>query len=175
MDNISLSSHFGAIAGITQAELEATFVPEINALQKERPDICGQIKDWYNGYTWNMRTWVYNPFSLLKFMRDPIFQNYWYETGTPSFIFKLLNERTLYDVEGIEMGRLDLSTFDVKNADPGPLLFQTGYVPLKNISSNNKIFELGYPNLEVKESFLNGLLSSYREIYPTGSMRVIVK
>lgn len=92
LDNISLSSHFGAIAGITQAELEATFVPEINALQKERPDILGQIKDWYNGYTWNMRTWVYNPFTLLKFMRDPVFQNYWYETGTPSFLFKLLKE-----------------------------------------------------------------------------------
>ncbi|UAY55489.1 ATP-binding protein [Arachidicoccus terrestris] len=173
--NITLSQQYGDIVGITQKELEMNFKQEIAELQKNNSYILKQIKDWYNGYTWDMKTWVYNPFSLLNFMAEPIFDNYWYETGTPTFLFKLLKNGQFYDVEGMNIGRLDLSTFDIKNADPGPLLFQTGYVTLKDISADNKILELGYPNLEVKESFLNGLLSTYREIYPTGSMPVIDK
>ncbi|SEA56744.1 PD-(D/E)XK nuclease superfamily protein, partial [Arachidicoccus rhizosphaerae] len=128
---------------------------------------------WYNGYTWNMKTWVYNPFSVLNFMDDPIFDNYWYATGTPTFLFKLLKKSKLFDVDGMRIGRSDLATFDISNADPGPLLFQTGYLTIKKTSADRKVIELGYPNEEVKESFLNGLLSTYREIYPTGSMPVI--
>src|SRR5690606_12527083 len=173
LNNITLNTHYGGIVGITQQELEENFAPEITELKKEHPDILPQIKDWYNGYIWNLKTLVYNPFSVLNFMDDPIFDNYWYATGTPTFLFKLLKKSKLFDVDGMQIGRLDLSTFDISNADPGPLLFQTGYLTIKKISADNKVIDLGYPNLEVKESFLSGLLSTYREIYPTGSMPVI--
>ncbi|WP_091395923.1 ATP-binding protein [Arachidicoccus rhizosphaerae] len=173
LNNITLNTHYGGIVGITQQELEDNFAPEIIELKKENPDILPQIKQWYNGYTWNMKTWVYNPFSVLNFMDDPIFDNYWYATGTPTFLFKLLKKSKLFDVDGMRIGRSDLATFDISNADPGPLLFQTGYLTIKKTSADRKVIELGYPNEEVKESFLNGLLSTYREIYPTGSMPVI--
>jgi len=160
--NITLTPEFGALVGITQQELEEYFSQEIEAFQKDRPDILTQIKDWYDGYTWDMKTWVYNPFSLLNFMIEPDFDPYWYETGTPTFLIKLLKKEWKYDVESYQMGKLALSNFDTKNPNMGALLFQTGYLTIKNISPDRKIYDLGFPNLEVKSSFLNGLLGAYR-------------
>ena len=161
--NITLAPQYGAITGITQEELEKSFATEITELQKSHPDILAQIKQWYNGYTWNMQTWVYNPFSLLNFMASPVFQNYWFETGTPSFLIQILKKHQMYDVEGIRMGSLALSTFNIDHPNPGSLLFQTGYLTIKNISASGQVYELGYPNQEVKASLLDGLLSEYRE------------
>ncbi|HTN37533.1 MAG TPA: AAA family ATPase [Arachidicoccus sp.] len=171
--DITLVSQYGGIAGITQVELEKNFAQEISALQKDRPDILSQIKDWYNGYTWNMQTWVYNPFSLLNFMAEPVFRNYWFATGTPTFLLSQLKKRSQYDVEGIRMGSLALSTFDVDNPNAGALLFQTGYLTIKNISPDGQVFELGYPNREVKASLLDGLLSTYREISSQDSVALV--
>jgi len=161
--NITLVPQYGALVGITQQELEENFSGEISELQKTKPDILAKIKDWYNGYTWNMQSWVYNPFSLLNFMAGRVFQNYWFETGTPTFLIRQLKKRAIYDVEGIKMGSLALSTFDTDHPNPGSLLFQTGYLTIKKISSDDQLYELGYPNREVKASLLDGLLSLYRE------------
>ena len=162
LDNITLTTHYGGLVGITQTELEANFSPEITELKQETPDILSQIKNWYNGYTWNMQTRVYNPFSLLNFMIEPVFRNYWYSTGTPTFLFKLLKKMALYDIEEIRIGSLALSDLNIESPKAGSLLFQTGYLTIKNISPNGQIFELGFPNREVKASFLDGLLSTYR-------------
>ena len=169
LDNITLSSHYGGLVGISQTELEESFAPEIAELQKSRPDIINQIKDWYNGYTWNMKEWVYNPFALLNFMADSKFRNYWFATGTPTFLMKALSRRKVYDVENIQMGELGLSTFEPGRADSSSLLFQTGYLTIKDISPSGQVFTLGFPNREVKNSFLDGLLSAYRQTYPAGS------
>ena len=162
LDNITLEPQYGGLIGITQQEFEANFSEEIAALQKDRPDILTQIKDWYDGYTWDMKTWVYNPFSLLKFMKYRDFDPYWYETGTPTFLIGLLKKELKYDVETYQMGRLALSNFDTKNPNMGALLFQRGYLTIKNISPNRKVYDLGFPNLEVKSSFLDGLLGAYK-------------
>ena len=150
--NITLSQQYGDLVGITQQELEDNFVVEINELKKETPEILKELKQWYNGYTWNMKTWVYNPFSILNFMAEPVFDNYWYETGTPTFLVKQLKKLDIYNVEGIQMGSLELSNFDVDNPNPGSLLFQTGYLTIKSISPSRQVYQLGYPNREVKAS-----------------------
>lgn len=163
LDNITLQNQFGDIVGITQQELEENFSGEIAELQKKEPDILAQIKDWYNGYTWDLQTSVYNPFSLLKYMRYRKFQNYWYETGTPSFLVKILRKHTIYDIEGMVLSDLSLSTFDTEHPNPGSLLFQTGYLTIKGTLDDGDLYKLGYPNREVKESLVDGLLSAYRE------------
>ena len=173
--NITLVPQYGGLVGITQQELEENFSQEITEMQKSRPDILARIKDWYNGYTWDMQTWVYNPFSLLNFMAGPVFQNYWFETGTPTFLLSQLKRRAVYDVESLEMGSLALSTFNTENPNPGSLLFQTGYLTIKNISSDGQLYELGYPNREVKASLLDGLLSIYREASWEDSLGLVAK
>ena len=162
--DITLSNPFGTIAGITQAELERDFAQELAALQLENPDILEDIREWYNGYTWDSRkTRVYNPFSLLNFMADPVFRNYWYATGTPTFLFEQLRLRQLADMDGVRATANRLSDFNTDQLDMASLLFQTGYLTIRKELVPHQHFELGYPNREVRESFLEGLLNVYRE------------
>jgi len=160
--DITISNPFAAIAGITQTELERDFAPELTELQKENPNITDQIREWYNGYTWDSKTRVYNPFSLLNFMADPVFRNYWFTTGTPTFLFEQLKLRKLSDMDGARASANTLSEFDTDTLDMASLLFQTGYLTIRRELVPNQLFELGYPNREVRESFLEGLLNSYR-------------
>ena len=170
--DITISNPFGTIAGITQEELERDFAPEIAALQEETPVILDRIREWYNGYTWDGKTRVYNPFSLLNYMADPVFRNYWYATGTPTFLLQALRKRQAYNVERLRLGELALAVFEPDNPNPGALLFQTGYLTIKTISPDN-VYELDYPNREVKTSLLDGLLSTYREVYPADSAALV--
>jgi len=172
--NITLVTPFGDIVGISQTELEENFAQEISQLQKTKPDILNQIKTWYNGYTWNMQTWVYNPFSLLNFMADPVFRNYWFETATPTFLYKLLKDNAVYDVEKYEIGGQELSNFNTNDPDMAPLLFQTGYLTIKKFSEQDSLYELGFPNREVRASLLGGLLSAYRLNDGQSSMDLLV-
>ena len=165
LDNITLATQYGALAGITQTELEEYFAPEIRSLKKDQPDILKQIKTWYNGYTWNLRDWVYNPFSLIKFMKDPReFSNFWYATGTPTFLKKAVKKRQLFDIEKILVGSSALTMFQPEDPSVVSLLFQSGYLTIKKFIQDDNIYELGYPNKEVKESFLEGLLNDYRRV-----------
>lgn len=172
LNDITLSTRFGAIAGITQDELERDFKEELTLLKQENPDILQDIRDWYNGYSWDVKTKVYNPFSLLNFMAEPVFRNYWFASGSPEFLVKQLRKRRVYDVENIKLGELSLSNFTIEDPEPGPLLFQTGYLTIKKYQQDAFLYELGYPNREVKASLLDGLLSVYREVYPADSLEL---
>lgn len=170
--DITISTHFGAIGGITQAELERDFAPEIEQLQQDQPSILEDIRKWYNGYSWDLKTTVYNPFSLLNFMADPVFRNYWFATGTPTFLVKQVRDRGEYNFESVRANENVLGSFDVEHILSIPLLFQTGYLTLKSYNTTTRLYELGYPNQEVKDSLLDNLLSAYREVYPDSSAEV---
>ena len=159
--DITINAQFTTLTGITQAELERDFAPELTDMQHERPTILADIKEWYNGYAWGGAERLYNPFSLLNFMADRTFENYWYTTGTPTFLFEQLKKRKLGDMDGARASANTLANFYTDNPDMASLLFQTGYLTIKKVTG--QIYELGYPNREVKESLLDGLLNAYRE------------
>lgn len=161
--DITMSHTFPDIAGITQEELERDFAEEIQSLQTKNPQILADIREWYNGYTWDAATKVYNPFSLLNFMAEPIFKNYWFTTGTPTFLLEQLKLRKLGDMEGFRSTANSLSEFNTDTLDMASLLFQTGYLTIRKELVPSQLFELGYPNREVRESFMEGLLNIYRE------------
>src|SRR5690606_12124744 len=161
--DITISNPYSTIAGITQAELERDFPPEINECLNGDPDLLAHIQEWYNRYTCDPRTRVYNPFSLLNFMADPVFRNYWFSTGTPTFLFEQLKVRGLSDMDGQRASANTLGEFNTDTLDMVSLLFQTGYLTIKDVLVKDQLFTLGYPNREVRESFLEGLLNSYRE------------
>lgn len=169
LNDITLSTRFGAIAGITQVELESNFKQEITSLQVDRPNILSDIKNWYNGYSWDARTKVYNPFSLLNFMAEPRFRNYWFATGSPTFLIKGIKANRDYDFEGVRSNENKLGDFDPANMLSIPLLFQTGYLTIKDYDDTTRNYTLGYPNLEVKDSLLDNLLSAYRGVFPNTS------
>jgi hypothetical protein len=172
--DITLSPAFATITGITQKELESNFSEEINELQKNNPDILPDLKTWHNGYSWNEGTHtVYNPFSLLNFMADRRFENYWFQTGTPSFLIDHMKQNREFLPENLSFGANALSNFDIEHLSTGPLLFQTGYLTIKNYKVKSGLYELGYPNKEVDNSLNDALLSAYRNVFPGGDSMAV--
>ena len=166
LNDISLDDDYANLVGISQPELEASFEEEISvfALKQEisREAFLEKVKEWYNGYSWNGVDRVYNPFSLLNFFsKRGAFQNYWFSTGTPTWLIGLLRSQGIYQIEGQEVSAISLDTFDIERLEVYPILFQTGYLTIR--SEEDGIYVLDYPNQEVKQSFLQYLLQGYRQ------------
>lgn len=164
--DLTIDNRMSGICGITQIELEHYFAEELKEFD------INQIKIWYNGYTWDLKTRVYNPFSLLNFFIKKQFQNFWFETGTPTFLINLTKELQLFDFDKQETSLIHLSTFDIENIDLIPLMFQTGYLTFKDYDEIGEIYTLGFPNKEVKKSYLEILLDAYTS--PVSGKRGIV-
>ncbi len=150
LEDISLSPKFGNICGYTQCDIETTFQPLLEGVDLE------ELKKWYNGYNF-LKDKVYNPFDILLFIRNDFrFKNYWFETGNPSFLIKLIKQKNYYlpDLENLEVGEKILNSFDIKNIQIETLLFQAGYLTIKEETTRgNKIkYALKIPNKEVKMS-----------------------
>jgi hypothetical protein len=154
--DLSLKVDFNEICGISQKELEQNFVEELKIYDKEK------IKIWYNGYRWDIDSeTVYNPYSLLNFFSDGKYINYWYSTGTPTFLMKMCREEKFYELESISFDINDLQNFDIENIKTIPVLFQTGYLTITDFDPLFNNVTLNFPNREVKESYLRGLADEY--------------
>jgi len=157
LTDLSLDPSYNEICGISQKELEANFTEELTLYDKEK------VKKWYNGYKWDVDgDTVYNPFSILTFFKNKgKYQNYWYTTGTPSFLMKMCRIQHLYNFEEITINQDDLGNFDIENLKIEPILFQTGYLTIVGENSLFRNYKLSFPNIEVKESYLRNLLEAY--------------
>ena len=168
--DISMSEEFSAICGITQEEMEANFVPEIenmaekNEISKEE---CLQtLKKNYDGYHFSKNTDIdiYNPFSLLNAFSDLEFSSYWFSTGTPTFL-TLMMRNSDFDFKtlenNIEVGLRTLENYRLTSTDPLPMLYQTGYVTIKEYDKTFRSFILGLPNDEVRYGLYDNLIPLY--------------
>ena len=155
LEDITLDKRFSAICGYTDSDLDAVFAPELEGLDRD------EIRDWYNGYNWTGEA-VYNPFDLLLLFRNREFRPWWFETGTPTFLLKLLSRRQQFtpDLARIMAPESLLSTFDVDNIPVEALLFQTGYLTIDSARYLPGRLELTlrYPNKEVQSSLNDALL-----------------
>ncbi len=157
--DISLEEPYGGICGYTQHDLETVFAKHLEDANMEK------VKKWYNGYHF-MGEHVYNPFDILLFIsKGKIFKNYWFETGTPSFLIKLLGQKHFFlpQLSSLKAGDELLSSFDIDNISPITLLFQSGYLTIKDVSQEGDMTEytLGFPNLEVSRAFTTSLLDIF--------------
>jgi hypothetical protein len=157
LTDITLDESYSDICGYTDADVDTVFASELSDLDREL------IRDWYNGYNW-LGTPVYNPFGLLQLFRTRKFKPHWFETGTPSFLIKLLQQRQQFtpDLSRIVASDSLLSTFDVDNIPVEALLFQTGYLTIDSVwyVPGQMELTLKYPNLEVQASLNRSLLQS---------------
>ncbi|MCB0842741.1 MAG: AAA family ATPase, partial [Bacteroidetes bacterium] len=165
--DITLVNQFAEIAGYSEKELEDYFASEIQELAKKQQQefsvLKSKIKEWYNGYSWDIETRIYNPFSILNFFASQKFANYWWDTGTPTFLIKLLRNDFHYNLEEIEVGSAIFESYTLENLEWRSLLFQTGYLTILNYDEDFQVYTLGYPNKEVKDSMLQHLLGAFRE------------
>ena len=167
LKDLSMSSYYQYLLGYTQNELEFYFKDYIKlALNDEKlnsyneKDLLNKIREYYNGYLFShedkkLET-VYNPFSILNFFDDKSFNNYWFKSGTPSYLIKLLN-KYIYDIpedeNNITLKISELEKFEVEKINLLSLLFQAGYLTIENYDQTTHIIKLKYPNEEVRISF----------------------
>ena len=156
LEDITIEKSFSAICGYTDHDVDTVFAAELAGLDRE------QIRKWYNGYNWTGES-VYNPFDLLLLFKHRAFRSWWFETGTPTFLVKLLSERKVYVPElgnTFASGTL-LSTFDVGTIPTEALMFQAGYLTIDKVETigAEQFINLRYPNYEVQQSLTASLLS----------------
>jgi len=180
--DISLNENYAEICGISEEELLQNFQPEIQALAKRRKMTCEQafakLKKLYDGYHFAKESAdIYNPFSVLNTFGNLDFAYYWFATGTPTFLVNALRHQN-YDIRKFEDDALiaanSVMDYRVENQNLIPLLYQSGYLTIKEYRENRDSFVLGFPNEEVKYGFLNELLPAFvRTPITTGNFSVI--
>ena len=171
LTDITMDKRYSAICGYTQEELENSFKDYINKQATEddisREDVLEKIKSWYNGFLFSEDgESVYNPWSTLSYFNTGKFKNYWFETGTPTFLIDLIKRDNfnIGDRYNFSASLKSFSTFDIEKLRVLPLLFQTGYLSISSFDPKTSYYTLDFPNNEVKESFLDNLLESISDI-----------
>ena len=170
LTDISMIEDYAEICGITEEEIKDTFMPEIEILakaQKMTADECfDMLRKTYDGYHFCQDSrGIYNPYSLLSAFFAKKIRYYWFETGTPTFLVNRLRKnnfdvrrftnRTIYADESTIMD------YRSDNPDPVPLLYQSGYLTIKDYDNRKQRYILGFPNEEVKYGFLESLMPAY--------------
>ena len=170
--DVTLDPAFATLTGYTQEEVQHYFKEHLAALpgkMKRSPEaLLEEIKYWYNGYSWDAVTSVYNPFSLMSFFRMGSLRNYWFSTGTPTFLTQQLKKEqtAAYELTRMSAPETLLASGDIRHVDIVALLFQTGYLTVKGIEEQplrEPRYWLGFPNQEVAISFQQYLLAEYLE------------
>lgn len=181
--DISLDENYTDICGITEEEIKTNFKEHLQAFaEKEnttKEDILLQLKAMYDGYHFSKNTDVdiYNPFSLINSLTRREFENYWFQTGTPTFLIKLLQEND-YDLKDLSEGNItarDLTSKESMLSAPVALFYQSGYLTIKDYNKKSGAYKLGYPNKEVEESFLDFILPKYMHTNENASFSYVEK
>ena len=170
--DISLEEDYAGICGITQEELEENFQPEIQILadrqQLDYPQAVADLKQWYDGYLFHPAgKSMYNPYSVLNAFAKKEIKSYWFETGTPTFLVNYLKEAHYFipNLDGnVELNEEGLRTYRAVAQDALPILFQAGYLTIKEYIKEARMYRLGFPNDEVRYGFWENLLPAYSSI-----------
>ena len=172
LKDISLHETYAGICGITQKELEDNFEPEIQALAERQgldyPQAIAALKQWYDGYLFHPAgEGMYNPFSLLNAFDYKEIKSFWFSTGTPTFLVNFLKEAHYFipDLEeNVELDEEGLQMYRAVAQDALPILFQSGYLTIKEYIKEAQMYRLGFPNDEVRYGFLKNLLPAYTAV-----------
>jgi len=176
LKDISMDKNFAAICGFTKDDLNECFSEYKDAACKEleisRDELDEKIRFWYDGYKFDGRTHIYNPFSMLNFFSDKEFKNYWFESGLPKLLadFIIQNGIDVRELDNVVLSETALNNFDVAKIDLRALMFQTGYLTIVGKDEYNQ-YILDYPNEEVRSSFVKFLLKNYTDD-PSSNKRV---
>ena len=152
--DLTIHPFYTTMLGYTQQELEDNFETYIDDVltvfpEYSRQELLAEVKLWYNGYSWDGKNTLYNPFGILLFLSGRDFQSYWFSTGTPTFLVKKLEEQNFFYLENIEADLNFLDQYSLDNIEITSLLFQTGYLTIKEKSKFGDLV-LSYPNREVR-------------------------
>ena len=171
LTDITMNAKYATMLGYTQTEFESNFREQIEAASQKlgmpKEELLPEIKAWYDGYRFHADCEsIYNPVSLAKFFESGgEFNNYWFSTGTPTFLMELV-KKTKFDFDNIlskPVSSMAFNAFEIDKLDPLTLLLQTGYLTIKSMVKkyNMPWYWLDFPNREVSFSFNTSLVNAY--------------
>lgn len=173
LKDISLNKSYETLCGMTRREIETNFSPELDAMASERgigrEAVLERMTAMYDGYRFSRFECesIYNPFSVLNAIDQREFGNFWFATGTPTFLVQIL-QRTDFDVrrlvDGIEASDISLTAYEADDRDPVPMLYQSGYLTIKGYREEYSLYRLGFPNNEVKYGLLSYMSKFYTPV-----------
>ncbi len=179
-EDISMNGRYDAICGITSQELESVFASEMDAMAEELnvtpEEMRLMMKRHYDGYHFSRRkTDVYNPFSVLNALSHREIQDFWFRTGTPSYLIRLLNHtnENLNELTGKYYDATDFVDYKADVEKPLPMIYQSGYLTIKDYDRDSDSYLLDLPNNEVKKGFLTLIASNYLGTKESASTLVI--
>ena len=168
LDDISMRKDYVEICGVSDQELHENLDIELHEFAETQglsyDKLCTKLKEYYDGYHFTHNSiGIYNPFSLLNAFKYKEFGSYWFETGTPTYLVKLLKKHH-YDLERMaheETNAQVLNSIDSESTSPIPVIYQSGYLTIKGYDEEFGIYHLGFPNKEVEEGFIQFLVPYY--------------
>jgi hypothetical protein len=172
LTDISQLPQYATLCGMTRSEIEDSFAPDIEELGRlnnlTTEEVMNKLTRLYDGYRFSeyATEGIYNPFSLLSVMSHKVFKDYWFSSGTPTFLVKMLKETDydLRELDGIEVPSAALISYRANSKEPVPMIYQSGYLTIKSYDKEFKTYTLGFPNEEVRYGFLNFVLPFYTPI-----------
>lgn len=181
LNDISMIPDYVDICGVSETELHEYFDESISELssanEMSKAECYVKLKSMYDGYHFcEDSIGIYNPFSLLNTFQNKKFREYWFETGTPGFLVEVMR-KTSFDVTTLENQTVDstlMSNADAIFENPVPYLFQSGYLTITGYNDMFRLYQLGFPNQEVKNGFLNCLLKYYVPMSPDMSGTTLI-
>lgn len=181
LNDISMIPDYVDICGVSETELHEYFDESISELssanEMSKEECYVKLKSMYDGYHFcEDSIGIYNPFSLLNTFQNKKFREYWFETGTPGFLVEVMR-KTSFDVTTLENQTVDstlMSNADAIFENPVPYLFQSGYLTITGYNDMFRLYQLGFPNQEVKNGFLNCLLKYYVPMSPDMSGTTLI-
>ena len=166
--DISMHSKYETLCGITQEELDATFREPIESMAKayrcSYEEMRDRLKAQYDGYHFSdQMTDMYNPFSLLNAFATQRISDYWFKSGTPSYLIRLLShsDENMNDITGKYYAPKEFIDYKADVEQPLPMIYQSGYLTIKEFDFRRNMFLLDYPNNEVKDGFLSLVAAKY--------------
>ena len=171
LDDISMWNEYVEICGVSEREIHENLEAELHEFAVARgityDKLCEDLRECYDGYHFTHNSiGMYNPFSLLNAFKRKEFGSYWFETGTPTYLVKLLKKHH-YDLERMAHEETDvqvLNSIDSESTNPIPVIYQSGYLTIKGYDEEFGMYRLGFPNREVEEGFIRFLLPFYANV-----------
>ena len=168
LQNISMRDDYSAICGITEQELRTQLKTDIEMMAQANnetyEEACMHLKQQYDGYHFSENCEdIYNPFSLFNAFAQKKYANFWFSTGTPTFLINILQQSN-FDIRELDGATATAEQFDAPTSvitDPLPVLYQSGYLTIKGYDPEFQLYTLAYPNKEVRKGFIESLMPAY--------------
>lgn len=181
LNDISSHPRYMKILGYTIDEIQSYFKNHIAEWVDSEPikpeTLMANLKEYYDGYSWDGKTYLYNPYSILNCLDKMAFKNYWFATGTPTFLVNMTRKANIpvHKLENVPVSESFFEKFNIRDIDVMALLFQTGYLSIKRF--DGQTYFLSYPNREVRMSFLQNLLEGYsfKKLNETEELKSTIK